>query len=130
MLLILLLLMSQIVSDDFTRLDAATLGGNWTNSVNSGFGIVSNKASEKSAGISVAVYTGAAWAGGGGGANQYCEATVNTKLSGDEAGVVARGATGAETFYVFELNDNDAAVALGSSMRCGLYKAVSGAYTL
>lgn len=119
--------MAQIITDDFNRADAATLGANWTNSVGSGFGIVSNRASSKTAGASVAVFSGASWTGGN---DQYGEAAIITKNSTKDAGILCRGATGAETFYIFEINDNDAAVALGSSMRCGMYKAVAGVYTL
>lgn len=119
--------MAQVISDDFNRADAATLGANWTNSVGSGFGIVSNRASSKTNNSSVAVYSGASWTVS---TDQYAEAQIITKASGNDAGIACRGSTSSETFYIFEINDNDAAVALGSSMRCGLYKAVAGAYTL
>jgi hypothetical protein len=122
--------MAQIITDDFNRVDAATLGANWTNSHGTGLGIVSNQASSKGnsgASADCAVYSGAGWTGGN---DQYGEAVIITKPSACDAGPIVRGATGAETFYEFEINDNDAAVALGSSMRCGLYKVSASTYTL
>ena len=120
--------MGQIVSDDFNRANSTGLGANWTSSVGGGFDVVSNHASSAITGgnDNAAVYSGAGWTGGN---DQYSEAQIITKPSGQDAGVICRGATGAETFYLYDVNFDDAAVALGSSMTNRMYKTVGGSFT-
>lgn len=119
--------MAQIVADDFNRANSTGLGANWTSSVGGGFDVVSNRASSHTGGAdNAAVYSGASWTGGN---DQYSEAAIITKPSGDDAGPICRGATGAETFYYFAANYDDAALALGSSMANRIIKAVAGVFT-
>lgn len=117
--------MAQIVSDDFNRANLGNLGANWTNNAGANFGIVSNQASN-AAGDANVVYTGAGWTGGN---DHYCEAQIITKASGKDASTVARFASAAQTGYFFEINSPDAAVALGSSMTCQMYRVVAAAFT-
>jgi hypothetical protein len=120
--------MSQIVSDDFNRGNSTGLGSNWTGSVGGGYDVVSNQASKHGGtNTEASVFTGASWTGGN---DHYSEVSIITKTSGNDASVTCRASSSAETYYVFQINDNDAAVALGSSMRCGMYKVVAGTYTL
>lgn len=120
--------MAQIITDDFNRANSTGLGANWTNTTN-GFNVASNQASSSGValGDQFSVFTGASWTGGN---DQYAEAQIITKASSKDASIVARGSSSAVTGYFFEINDNDAAVALGSSMRCALYKVVAGVFTL
>src|SRR3954468_24167 len=121
--------MAQIVTDDFNRADTGTLGANWTNAFGNGFQISSNRASSLAwgGGGELSVYTGASWTGGN---DHYSEAAIITKASAKDASIVARGATGAETGYFLEINNTDAAVTLGSSMSCGMYKVSASTFTL
>lgn len=68
--------MGQIVSDDFNRTDAATLGANWTQDALGGasIGITSNQAKMQATNNFVLdFYSGAGWTGG---ADQYSELTL------------------------------------------------------
>jgi hypothetical protein len=120
--------MAQIITDDFNRTNSTGLGANWTTSATcSAFNVSSNQAVSQAASQDQSVYTGASWTGGN---DQYAEAAIITKASGKDASIIARGATGGQTGYFFEINQNDAAVALGSSMSCAIYRVVGSAFTL
>lgn len=119
--------MAEIVTDNFTRADAATLGANWTDIAGqtSEWSIVSNKAAWVQDGTyCMDIYSGAGWTGGN---DQYAEMTINTKVTLSDGGPMVRAsATG--NGYSMIINDTDN-VALGNSMSVTIYKWVSGTPT-
>lgn len=127
-----LLFATQIVTDDFNRANATTLGASWTQNSTGTLGIQSNQATFLSGGVADMAqtsFTGAAWTGG---ADQYAEAKIINLKSGKDMGPVARssGSSNATVSgYLFVINEPDAAVSLGSSIACALYKVVNGTYT-
>lgn len=123
--------MAQIVSDNFTRADAATLGANWTGNYFSGtpsadFSIASNKAASPATNTDAAdYYSGAGWTGGN---DHYAEVVVQAKPAASDCGPTVRGSTTLQTFYTTDINNADTA-ALGSTMAVELYKVVSTTFT-
>lgn len=121
--------MGQIVSDDFNRADAGTLGANWTNVSAANLQVSGNIATLATDNFGLCTYTGAAWTGGN---DQYAEAAVVLLQSGKDMGIVVRS-TGTyfstDSCYLAIINSLDAAVALGSSMRLQLTKSVSNTFT-
>lgn len=110
------------VNDDFLRVDAGTLGANWTRVSTGDIGIVSNQAKFNSGAVGFlqSVYSGVTWT-----ANHYAQVKLITLASTKDMGCVVRGGGTSDatvTGYLFVVNDNDAAVTLGSSIRCGIYK--------
>jgi hypothetical protein len=125
--------MAQIVSDDFTRADAATLGANWTGAYfpESGtardLAIVSNRAASTHNAVPFAdYYSGAGWTGGN---DQYAELTVQAKPAVSDCGPTVRGSTTHQTFYTCDINNADTA-ALGSTMSVEIYAVSAGTFTL
>lgn len=124
--------MAQIVSDNFTRADAATLGANWTGNYFSGtpsadLAIVSNRASSPATATDAAdYYSGAGWTGGN---DQYAEVTVQTKPTASDCGPTVRGSTSVQSFYTCDINNGDT-VALGSTMTVEVYAVVATVFTL
>jgi hypothetical protein len=125
--------MAQIVSDNFTRANAATLGANWTGNyfssptLSEDFAIASNRATTNTDARDFSgFYSGAAWTGGN---DQYAEITVQTKAAASDCGPTVRGATAAQTFYTCDINNADTA-ALGSTMSVEVYVVSAGSFTL
>lgn len=126
--------MAEIVNDNFNRADGA-IGANWTNlgAGNEIFTIISQKAQPHaaSAGEVLMYFSGAGWAGGGGGADQYAEVKATGLQSGKDIAVAARvgGASlAAANAYLFVINSDDVATGFGS-MKAALYKQVGGGFT-
>jgi hypothetical protein len=117
--------MGQIVSDDFNRSDSTGLGSNWT-SVLQHFDIVSNQAKTTLSGDNQNVFTGASWTGGN---DQYAEAAAITKVAFGDFGPIVRASSSAETFYYFAIDTSDTSSLLGSSITCGILKAVGGSFS-
>lgn len=110
------------VTDDFLRADSGTLGPNWTRNSTGDVGIVNNQAKFNSgaAGFLMSTYTGVTWT-----ADHYAQVKLITLASTKDMGCVVRGGGTSDanvTGYYFVVNDNDAAVTLGSSIQCGIYK--------
>jgi hypothetical protein len=129
------LLATQIVTDDFNRADDSTgLGANWTirnaGSGDVGWKVLSNKAQASAlVGEGIGWYSGAGWTGGN---DQYAEAAITALESGKDIAPVCRAsgaAISSANGYLYDINDADAAVALGSSISTGLYKQVAGGFT-
>lgn len=123
----------QIITDNFNRANANDLGSEWTN-LNTGgerLRVDTNVASMSNGGLGegLAYYSGAGWTGG---EDQYSEAGISVLQSGKDLAPACRvsGTTVANAnAYLYDINDTDAAVSLGSSISTALYKQVSGAFT-
>lgn len=121
--------MAQLVSDNFTRADAANLGANWSRDVftsSQDFSIVSNRASTQTSSNTHADYWSAAYSGGN---DQYAEVTIQTNPAQNDGGPVVRLQTGAQSYYTFDINNNDA-VALGSSQHAEVFSVSATVFTL
>lgn len=110
------------VTDDFNRADSSTLGANWTRNSTGDLGIVSNqvKFNSGATGFLQSTYTGVSWTN-----DHYAEVKLITLASTKDMGCVVRGGGTSDanvTGYFFVVNDTDAAVTLGSSISCGIYK--------
>lgn len=123
------LLAVQIVTDNFTRADSTGLGANWTQGGDGRLDVVSNQAKIGNNNFSIGRYTGAAWTGGN---DQYAEAKIIALESGKDMGPMVRN-TGTSNAtiggYLLVINEPDAAVSLGGSIACAIYKAVGGSFT-
>lgn len=109
--------MSQIVSDNFTRANAVTLGANWTKVAagHDDIGIASNKASINGASVrNTGVYTGAGWTGG---VDHYAEITL-VVCNGNNAAPLARAHTSDTTSYECRVT---ASTTLGAACQVELY---------
>lgn len=112
--------MSQIISDNFTRANAGTLGANYTAAgALSTWSIVSNQANTLSSGTfnNEDVFTGASWTGGN---DQYVEMTIQAKPADSDGGPMARGATTSGLGYMADINNPDTK-ALGTVMQLDLW---------
>lgn len=121
--------MAQIVSDNFTRANALTLGANWTAVTGqNSFGITSNQAVTDgvSAHSHANYFSGAGWTGGN---DQYAELTVQANPAANDGGPTVRSATAAQTFYVCDINNADTA-ALGTSQHVEIFAVSAGTFTL
>lgn len=124
--------MPQIVSDDFNRANGP-LGANWTVravGTDAGIDIVSNQAKASAgSGEALAWFSGAGWTGG---ADQYSEAVIIALESGKDMAIACRASglsVAVANVYLFDINPNGAAVALGGTIQCSFYKQVLGAFT-
>lgn len=124
------LLATQIITDDFNRANSGGLGANWTirpTAADNGWDIASNQAKVLSgSGGALGWYSGAGWTGGN---DQYSEFSIQSLQSGKDFGPACRisGASVATgQAYLYDINDNDAAVSLGSSISTALYKQTTG----
>lgn len=125
-----ILLATQIITDDFNRANSNGLGANWTirpTSTEDGFDVDTNQVRIQSpGGGALGWYSGAGWTGG---TAQYSEFAIKSLQSGKDFGPACRisGTTLATAqAYLYDVNDSDAAVALGSSISTGLYRQTTG----
>lgn len=108
-----------VVSDNFNRADAGTLGGSWTAIVGT-WTIVSNQAECNDDDGGTGYY--ARYDTDVGGSDMYAEAVTNSTQTsgGSNAGPVVRMRSGATTSYQFTTNLNDS---------CAFWRVVAGAET-
>jgi len=120
--------MSEIVTDNFTRADAANLGANWTLVTGlTNFTILTNKGGTSATNATFGGrFTGAGWTGGN---DHYVEVTVTANLSGSDGGPACRIQSGADSGYMFDINFADT-VALGSSQTIETYSVSGGVPSL
>lgn len=90
-----------IVSDNFTRANAPTLGANWSSQTGSSFGIATNAAVNQG-GFSVAADY---WSANTFGNAQFSQVTITTLNGSNWSGTIVRAATGGvNTNYSFQSN--------------------------
>jgi hypothetical protein len=119
--------MSTVVSDSFTRSDAANLGSNWTDVI-AGWQVVSNQAEAENAvapGWNAATYTGTDWKTTD---DQWAQLTIITKPLNSHIGASVRASTSVQTYYTGQTNSG--AVGSGTNDQYLLYKIVAGSITL
>lgn len=124
--------MAQLVTDNFNRANASSLGANWTQygTFGGGFidGITSNQLSSPGKGndFNADLYTAISWPN-----DQYSEGTIIAQASADDTGPGVRlqnpgGAQNQQILgYFASVNPNDT-TALGSSATHGILRVTSG----
>lgn len=128
-----ILFATQIITDDFNRANSGGLGANWTirpTAADNGWDVASNQAKVLSgSGGALGWYSGAGWTPGSSATDQYSEFAIQSLQSGKDFGPACRisGASLAVgQAYLYDINDADAAVSLGSPISTALYKQKSG----
>lgn len=124
------LLATQIITDDFNRANSNGLGANWTirpTSTEDGWDVDTNQARVQSpGGGALGWYSGAGWTGG---TAQYSEFAIKSLQSGKDFGPACRvsgSSVATGQAYLYDINDTDAAVSLGSSISTALYRQTTG----